>query len=367
MSAERNTSGAGGRPVGHGTDKMMSGEKAKDFKGTVRNLLKYIKSYRIKVIFVFIFAIVSTVFTIVAPAILGDTTDVVAGGLTGGTGIDFEKLAGILLLLTGLYCLSFTFSWAQGYIMAGVSQNIVYELRKNLSEKLCTSAWKSQFLSGLMMPMTQFVGTLAYVGIFILGGYLALHGKISIGNIQAFIQYVRSFNQPISQVANLVNMLQSTAAAAERVFEFMNEDDEADAYGTVCDAASEDTSADRTPSFYSPKDAGPLYTAGTSSADIEKTDSAHPEISHEGRIIFDHVQFGYDPGNIVIRDFSYDAAPGSRVAIVDPTGAGKTTIVKLMLRYYELNGGAIYADGMNIKDYGRNSLRGKFSMALQDT
>lgn len=147
----------------------------------------------------------------------------------------------------------------------------------------------------------------------------------------------------------------------------MNEDDEADAYGTVCDAASEDTSADRTPSFYSPKDAGSLYTAGTSSADIEKTDSAHPEISHEGRIIFDHVQFGYDPGNIVIRDFSYDAAPGSRVAIVDPTGAGKTTIVKLMLRYYELNGGAIYADGMNIKDYGRNSLRGKFSMALQDT
>lgn len=119
MSAERNTSGAGGRPVGHGTDKMMSGEKAKDFKGTVRNLLKYIKSYRIKVIFVFIFAIVSTVFTIVAPAILGDTTDVVAGGLTGGTGIDFEKLAGILLLLTGLSCLSFTFSWAQGYIMAG--------------------------------------------------------------------------------------------------------------------------------------------------------------------------------------------------------------------------------------------------------
>ena len=143
-----------------------------------------VQTCALPIFFVFIFAIVSTVFTIVAPAILGDTTDVVAGGLTGGTGIDFEKLAGILLLLTGLYCLSFTFSWAQGYIMAGVSQNIVYELRKNLSEKLCTSAWKSQFLSGLMMPMTQFVGTLAYVGICILGGYLALHGKISIGNIQ---------------------------------------------------------------------------------------------------------------------------------------------------------------------------------------
>ncbi|MEG0156616.1 MAG: ABC transporter ATP-binding protein, partial [Anaerovoracaceae bacterium] len=206
------------------------------------------------------------------------------------------------------------------------------EIFDEINDKLCDSAWKSQFFSGLMMPITQFIGNLGYVAICILGGYLAINGKVSIGNIQAFIQYVRSFNQPVAMVANVANMLQSTAAAAERVFEFIDEEEEVDAFGT--------------------------QVTGKKSMDAA---------AHHGEVCFDHVSFGYKQNEPVIKDFSYLTKPGSRVAIVGPTGAGKTTLVKLLLRYYELNSGNIYIDGTNIKDYSRHDLRELFGMVLQDT
>ncbi|MBQ1352767.1 MAG: ABC transporter ATP-binding protein, partial [Firmicutes bacterium] len=465
-----NGPGAGGR--GHGgpggrAARMMPGEKAKNFSKAIKDLLGYLKPHRIRVTIVFIFAIASTVFSILAPAVLGQATDVVVKGLMSDAGVDFSKLAFILAFLGGLYGVSFAFSWAQGFIMAGVSQKVTYRLRADLSEKmdrlplkffdgkthgevqsrfindietvnqslsqsitqaltsittivgilimmirisllmtlvalvvvplslgvirivvsksqghfanqqkflgevnghveemytghtiiqafnkqkasterfdeinekLCDSAWKSQFLSGLMMPATMLIGNLAYVGICILGGVLAINGKVSIGSIQAFIQYVRQFNQPLQQVANIVNMLQSTAAAAERVFEFLNEDEEADAYGTE---ESEEDARD--------------------TADAPDTDKVN------GGIVFDHVSFGYDPNETVIKDFSYSVRPGSRIAIVGPTGAGKTTIIKLLMRFYELDSGAIYIDGTNIKDMSRRKLRDMFSMVLQET
>ncbi|MEA4921806.1 MAG: ABC transporter ATP-binding protein [Eubacteriaceae bacterium] len=449
-------------PSQHGPGpKMGSGEKARDFKGTIKKLLSYLGRHKIKVIIVFVFAIVSTVFTIVSPAILGDATDVIVDGLMGGKGIDFDKLLKYVIFLTGLYGVSFVFSFGQGFIMAKVSQSIIYDLRDGLSRKmdklplkyfdtkthgeiqsrvindietinqtlsqsltqvitsvatiigilimmvrisltmtitalivlplsmilikvvvshsqkqfqdqqkylgdvnghveemftghtivkafgkeaestekfndingkLFDSAWRSQFLSGLMMPAATFIGNLGYVAVCILGGYLAIHGKVSIGNIQSFIQYVRQFNQPIAQVANVTNLLQSTAAAAERVFEFIDEDEEPDAFGSDPEGK------------LSPKD-----------------------IDQKGQVQFDHVSFGYDPGETVINDFSYTAPPGSSVAIVGPTGAGKTTIVKLLMRYYELNKGAIRIDGHDITDFTRKDLRNMFSMVLQDT
>lgn len=449
-------------PAQHGPGpKMGSGEKARDFKGTIKKLLSYLGRHKIKVIIVFVFAIVSTVFTIVSPAILGDATDVIVDGLMGGKGIDFDKLLKYVIFLIGLYGVSFVFSFGQGFIMAKVSQSIIYDLRDGLSRKmdklplkyfdtkthgeiqsrvindietinqtlsqsltqvitsvatiigilimmvrisltmtitalivlplsmflikvvvshsqkqfqdqqkylgdvnghveemftghtivkafgkeaestekfndingkLFDSAWRSQFLSGLMMPVATFIGNLGYVAVCILGGYLAIHGKVSIGNIQSFIQYVRQFNQPIAQVANVTNLLQSTAAAAERVFEFIDEDEEPDAFGSDPEGK------------LSPKD-----------------------IDQKGQVQFDHVSFGYDPGETVINDFSYTARPGSSVAIVGPTGAGKTTIVKLLMRYYELNKGTIRIDGHDITDFTRKDLRNMFSMVLQDT
>jgi len=195
-----------------------------------------------------------------------------------------------------------------------------------INDKLCESAWKSQFFSGLMMPMTNFIGNLGYVAVCILGGYLAINGKVTIGNIQAFIQYVRSFNHPLSLAANIANMLQSTAAAAERVFEFIDSDEEAD--------------------------------EGTFKEDADTV---------KGSVKFENINFGYNEKEPVIKDFSYEASPGDRVAIVGPTGAGKTTIVKLLMRYYELNSGSILIDGHNIKDFGRKDLRRLFGMVLQDT
>jgi ATP-binding cassette subfamily B protein len=197
------------------------------------------------------------------------------------------------------------------------------------NEKLCESAWKSQFLSGMMMPMTVCIGNLAYVAVCLLGGYLAINGKVSIGDIQAFIQYVRSFNQPISQVANVANQLQSTAAAAERIFELIEESEEVD--------------LDKEPEYV--------------------VDSDHIE----GRVTFEHVHFGYNENEPVIKDFSFTAEPGQRVAIVGPTGAGKTTIVKLLMRFYELQGGRILIDGHDIKELERGNLRSMFGMVLQDT
>ena len=201
-----------------------------------------------------------------------------------------------------------------------------------INDDLCNSSWKSQFLSGLMMPITNFIGNLGYVAVCILGGYLAINGRVSIGDIQAFIQYVRSFNQPLSQVANVANLLQSTAAAAERVFEFIDEEEEEAPYG------SEDEKKHK--------------------IDISNL---------KGQVSFNHVKFGYNPDEMIIKDFSFDAKPGDRVAIVGPTGAGKTTIIKLLLRYYELNGGSITIDNHNIKDFSRHDLREMFGMVLQDS
>ena len=444
-------------PAG-GPHGMMPGEKAKDFGGTMKTLISYLRPHGIAVSVVFLFAIASTVFSIVSPTILGDATDEVVKGLMSPAGIDFSALLDILILLIILYALSFLFSTIQGYIMAGVSQTVTYELRRAMSEKmdrlplkyfdskthgeiqsrvvndietvnqtlsqsltqiitsitmivgilimmirinllmtvtalivlplsmlvirliigktqrhfkaqqkylgevnshveemytghtivkafnreeaseevfdeynekLYESAWKSQFLSGLMMPLTNFIGNLAYVAVCILGGHLALNGSITIGNIQAFIQYVRSFNQPVSQVANVANLLQSTAAAAERVFELLDEEEEVS-----------DQKADGTPAL--------------------------SRENLRGSVGFEHVGFGYEE-ELVIKDFNFQVQPGQRVAIVGPTGAGKTTIVKLLLRFYELNQGRITVDGNDIRDYSRKELRSMFGMVLQDT
>lgn len=444
-------------PAG-GPHGMMPGEKAKDFGGTMKTLISYLRPHGIAVSVVFLFAIASTVFSIVSPTILGDATDEVVKGLMSPAGIDFSALLDILILLIVLYALSFLFSTIQGYIMAGVSQKVTYELRRAMSEKMdrlplkyfdskthgeiqsrvvndietvnqtlsqsltqiitsitmivgilimmirinllmtvtalivlplsmlvirliigktqrhfkaqqkylgevnshveemytghtivkafnreeaseevfdeynekfYESAWKSQFLSGLMMPLTNFIGNLAYVAVCILGGHLALNGSITIGNIQAFIQYVRSFNQPVSQVANVANLLQSTAAAAERVFELLDEEEEVS-----------DQKADGTPAL--------------------------SRENLRGSVGFEHVGFGYEE-ELIIKDFNFQVQPGQRVAIVGPTGAGKTTIVKLLLRFYELNQGRITVDGNDIRDYSRKELRGMFGMVLQDT
>lgn len=444
---------------GRGPAGMMPGEKAKNFKGTMLALWKYVKDFKWHITAVFIFAIGSTVFTIVSPKILGKATDKVVEGLMSGMGIDFDALLDIIIFLCAIYAASSLLSFLQGYVMSGVSQRITYRLRKEISEKmdrmplkyfdtkthgeilsrvtndvetvnqslnqsmtqiitsvttvigilvmmvsiniwmslmavivipmsalfikavvkktqgyfqdqqrylgdanghveemytghqvvkafngeeaaietfdeinehLCESAWKSQFLSGLMHPISNLFGNIAYVLVCILGGIFAIGGRVSIGDIQAFIQYIRNFNQPIAQLANVANMLQSTAAAAERVFEFINEDEE-----------------------------------------TEKTDLAllkTPDINqHRGNVTFDHVSFGYDPENIIINDFSAEIKQGQRVAIVGPTGAGKTTIVKLLMRFYELNSGHIYIDGTDITDYSREDLRKMFGMVLQDT
>ena len=449
---------------GHGgkAAKMMPGEKAKDFKGTILKLFGYLKHYKIQLVVVVFAAILSTVFTTISPAILGKGTDIVVKGITGD-GVDYKALAAILGMLVCLYVASWLFGVIQSWIMAKVSQNVIYTLRKRMSEKLdrlplkyfdrvtygevqsrmindvetinqtltasitqmitavitivgilammlsisltmtlaamvvipasliiiklvvgksqkhfrsqqeylgkvnghveemfsghdivkafnreeisgasfseyngklCESAWKSQFFSGLMMPLTQLVGNLAYVMVCFLGGYLALKGRISIGQIQAFIQYVRSFNQPMQQVANIVNQLQSTAAAAERVFELLEEEEEVDA------AAGD---------------------SGAGASDYDPT----PDV--DGDVAFRNVSFGYLPDEPIIKNFSFEAKAGQRVAIVGPTGAGKTTLVKLLMRYYELGGGEIFVDGRDIRSMTRHELRSKFGMVLQDT
>lgn len=272
---------------------------------------------------------------------------------------------------------------------------------EEFNDKLCESAWKSQFLSGLMMPMTQFVGNLAYVMVCLLGGYLAILGRISIGDIQAFIQYVRSFNQPIAQVANIVNLLQSTAAAAERVFELIDEEEEDEPTGSLAGAvataaraaARATTSAGEAAT--SAREAAGAATSGavdgtansgattsgvvdgaatsgatTSDAAAHAVDAAAddtPVQDVRGEVIFENVKFGYVEGEPIIHDFSFRVRPGQSIAIVGPTGAGKTTIVKLVMRFYELNGGRILVDGKDIRDYTRTQLRRMFGMVLQDT
>ena len=197
---------------------------------------------------------------------------------------------------------------------------------EDTNQILFQSAWKSQFLSGLMQPIMQFVGNLGYVGVAISGGLLAIRGTIGVGEIQAFIQYVRNFTQPIQQIAQVANMLQSMAAASERVFEFLDEEEE------------------------------------------ELTVEHAVHLDHvDGYVDFSHVSFGYNPGQIIIRDFSAHVTPGQKIAIVGPTGAGKTTMVKLLMRFYDVTGGAIQVDGHDIRDFNRQELRDAFGMVLQDT
>ena len=449
-----------GGPMGGGPHGGMgAGEKAKDFKGTIRKLMKYLSEYKIGLIFVLLFAIGSTIFNIAGPKILGKATTEIFTGLvgkvSGSSGIDFEKIAHILIFLMCLYVTSAIFSFIQGYIMTGVSQKLTYRLRKEISEKinrmpmnyfdtrthgevlsrvtndidtlsqslnqsatqiitsfttiigvlimmlsisplmtlvallilpislglistivkrsqrhfknqqeylghvngqveevygghnivkafnkeadvikefdetneiLYQSAWKSQFFSGMMMPIMQFVGNLGYVAVAILGGYLAIKKTIEVGDIQSFIQYVRNFTQPITQVAQVANMLQSTAAASERVFEFLEEEEE-DQFAQ-----------------------NPVSVEGL-----------------EGNVEFDHVHFGYNADKIIINDFSAKVKQGQKIAIVGPTGAGKTTMIKLLMRFYDVNSCAILIDGHNLKDFNRGELRQMFGMVLQDT
>ena len=437
----------------------MSTEKAKDFKGTMKKLMGYLTQYKIGLLLVVIFAIGSTIFSIAGPKILGKATTELFHGLinkvSGGSGIDFDKIAKILIGLMCLYVCSALFSFIQGYIMTGVSQKLTYRMRKEISEKidrlpmgyfdkmthgeilsritndvdtlsqslnqsatqvitsvatiigvlvmmlsisplmtviaililplsmgligmivkrsqryfkeqqeylgyvngqveevygghnivkafnkeddvidefdrdndrLYRSAWKSQFLSGMMMPIMQFVGNLGYVAVVILGGYLAIKKTIEVGDIQSFIQYVRNFTQPIQQVAQVANMLQSTAAASERVFEFLEEPEE--------EAAPENPVVLKNP---------------------------------EGAVEFEHVHFGYNPEHTIIHDFSVKVEPGQKIAIVGPTGAGKTTMVKLLMRFYDVSGGSIKVDGHDIREFDRGELRRMFGMVLQDT
>ena len=444
---------------GHGHGPVGAGEKAKDFKGTMKKLLNYMSAYKAGIFAVVVFAVGSTIFSIVGPKILGKATTEIFNGLvgkvSGGDGIDFVKLGKILIFLLCLYGVSALFSFIQGYIMTGVSQKMTYRMRKEISEKinrmpmnyfdttthgevlsrvtndvdtlsqslnqsatqmitsvttligvlvmmlsisplmtlvtllilpismmlisvivkhsqkffknqqeylghingqveevygghsivkafnkeddviktfdetneiLYQSAWKSQFLSGMMMPIMQFVGNLGYVGVSILGGYLAIKGSIEVGDIQSFIQYVRNFTQPIQQVAQVANMLQSTAAASERVFEFLEEKEE--------DQFAEN----------------PVSVEGL-----------------KGNVEFQNVHFGYNPDHIIINDFSAKVKEGQKIAIVGPTGAGKTTMIKLLMRFYDVNSGAILVDGHNIKDFNRSELRQMFGMVLQDT
>lgn len=438
---------------------MMGGEKAKDFKGTIGKLFRYIGKYKAAVVVVAIFAIGSTVFNVVCPKVLGKATTALSEGImnkiTGNGGIDFTYIGKILLFCLGLYVLSVAFSFVQGFIMTGVTQKVCYRMRREVSEKinrmpmsyfesrtygevlsritndidtmgnglnqsitqlitsvstvigvivmmltisplmtlisvlilpisimlmmfvikksqrffkqqqeyvghingqveevygghnvikafnkendvrrefhetnetLYKSAWKSQFFSGLMQPIMMFVGNLGYVAVAISGAALAIRGTIQIGDIQAFIQYVKNLTQPVQQVAQVTNMMQQMAAAAERVFELLEEKEEEQIVEN------------------------PVSTEGI-----------------KGEVTFEHVKFGYNPDQIIIKDFSAHVKPGQQVAIVGPTGAGKTTMVKLLMRFYDVNGGAILLDGHNIKNFNRRELRDVFGMVLQDT
>lgn len=440
---------------------MRGGEKAKDFKGTLGKLFKYLRPYYFRLVIVVIFASASTVFAIVGPKILAKATDKLSEGImakvAGTGGIDFDYIGQIILILVGLYLISALFSYIQGFITSTISQRVAYDLRTSISQKmdrmplsyfdkhtsgdilsrvtndidtiaqslnqsmsqvitstvtvigifimmltispvmtliavcvlpvsmvliglvmkrsqkyfarqqaalgdvnghieemygghnvvkafngeaasveqfneyndnLYESAWKSQFFSGLMQPIIGFVGNVGYVAVCLLGGVLAGGGSITIGDIQAFIQYVRQFNQPITQLAQTMNMLQSTAAAAERVFEFLGEEE------------------------LEPET--PKVTAD----EVAKV---------EGSVTFADVNFGYLKDQTIINDFSLHVHAGQTVAIVGPTGAGKTTIVKLLMRFYELNSGSILIDGKDIRDFGRQDLRSLFGMVLQDT
>ena len=457
----------GGGPMGG----MMPGQKARDFKGSMAKLLRYLGKYRIHILFVILFAMASTIFSIVGPKILGNATTELFSGIMGkitgaSEGIDFSAIGRILLFLVGLYLVSAGFSYLQGFVMTGVSMKVTYSLRNDImrkinrmplryfdgtnhgevlsrvtndvdtlsqtlnqsitqiitsvttfigilimmfsiswqmtlvalcivpvslvfvltivkhsqkyfrgqqeylghvnghveeqygghvvlkafngeeksiarfdeyNETLYKATWKSQFLSGLMMPVMNFVSNLGYVAVCILGAWLAAGGRLDVGGIQAFIQYVRQFTQPITQIANISNILQQTAAAAERVFEFLDEEEEI------------------------PEE---VIVRVNERDDVPDTDTL---IHVNGDVQFAHVQFGYHPDKTIIHDFSATIRTGQKIAIVGPTGAGKTTMVKLLMRFYDVNQGAILIDGYDIRHFSRNELRGLFGMVLQDT
>lgn len=439
---------------------MRGAEKAKDFRGTLKKLLQYLRKYQVLIIVVLCFAAAGALFSIMGPKILGTVTTEVFEGImakiTGtGEGINFESIARTMFILLGLYVLSALFMYIQGWIMSGISAKVTYKFRQEISQKinrlplkyfdkssqgdvlsrvtndvdtisrtlnqsltqiitsvttvvgvtimmfsiswqltliallilpvsmglivfvvklsqryfkkqqqylgkvnghieemygghivvkafngeaksidtfeklnseLYDSAWKSQFLSGMMMPIMTFVGNLGYVLITIMGGWFAVRKMITVGDIQAFIQYVRSFTQPIAQIANIMNVFQQTAAAAERVFEFLEEEEE-----------------------------------------TAETTVPVRGVDHHGHVVFKNVRFGYDPEKIIIKNFSCEVDKGHNIAIVGPTGAGKTTIVKLLMRFYDVNSGEILLDRHNIKEYTRHDLRENFGMVLQDT
>ena len=452
-----NTVGRGRGPMGR--RRGMSGEKAKDFKDAMLRLLKYMERYKFRLILMVIFAIGGTVFNIIGPKILGKATTELYSGLiskiNGGSGIDFDKIIKILFGVMCLYVVSSVLSFIQGFIMTGISNDVTYNLRKDISkkinkipmkyfesrthgeilsritndvdtlqtginqivtqlitsattligvlvmmlsinvwmtlaallilpvsmfiiskvmkhsqkyfqdqqkylgevngqveeiysghtvvkafnkeddvinefektnEKLYSSAWRSQFFSGIMMPIMQFVGNLGYVMVALLGGFMVIKNKIEVGDVQAFFQYIRNFTQPIQQIAQVTNMLQSSAAASERVFEFLDVEEE--------DQMAED-----------PVSVNQI----------------------EGNVSFEHISFGYDPSKIIVHDFNADVKAGQKVAIVGPTGAGKTTMIKLLMRFYDVNSGEICIDGHNVKDFNRMELREMFGMVLQDT
>jgi len=444
---------------GMGFGPKMGGEKARDFKGTMKKLFQYLRVYKISFIAVFIFASASAGFSIVGPKILGEATTLIFKGsmakIEGTGGIDFDAIEKIIVLLIVLYLFSALFGYIQGWIMSGVSMKVSYNFRKEISEKinrmpfryfdntnqgevlsrvtndvdtlsqtlnqslgqiitstttvigvlimmltiswqltlvvlgiiplsmliivfivkrsqkyfkqqqdylgnvnghveemysghivmrafngekksiekfdtlnnkLYGSAWKSQFMTSIMMPLMSFVGNLGYVAVSVIGGFLVVRRTIEVGDIQAFIQYVRQFTQPLAQIANISNILQQTAASAERVFEFLAEEEE-----------------------------------------IPETRAPVKLTNVEGRVDFNNVHFGYDSDKPVINNFSVSIKPGQRVAIVGPTGAGKTTIVKLLMRFYDVNEGAILIDGHDVRDFSRKGLRSMFGMVLQDT
>ena len=438
---------------------MGAGERAKDFSGTMRRLLREMGRWRWSLIAVALLGVGSAAFSIIGPRKMGEVTTQIFAGLMsrlgGGPGIDYGRIGALLAWLVALYVVSAALSFAQHFIMTGVSQKLSYSLRGRLAakvhrlpmgyfdrvthgdvlsrvtndvdtlgqslnqslsqvvtslstavgvavmmlsiswqmtlaallilpmsgilmglvvrksqkyfvgqqrymgqlngqveemyaghvvvkafgaqesaerafasvnEKLYRSAWKSQFLSGLMQPITTFVGNLGYVAAVVLGSGYAAAGVITVGDIQSFIQYVRSFNQPVSQIAQIFNILQSAMAAAERVFEFLDEAEE------------------------EPAPAHPASTEGI-----------------RGEVTFDHVRFGYTPEKVIIHDFSAHIAPGQKIAIVGPTGAGKSTVVKLLMRFYDVSGGRILIDGRDIREFDRDDLRRLLGMVLQDT
>lgn len=437
---------------------MRRGEKAKDFKGTMRQLLGYIGQHKIAVFAAVAFAVCSVIFNIVGPKVLGQVTTKLFEGLVAkvnGTGdVDFAWIAKTLGFLLCLYLASSACSLIQGWLMTGVTQKICYRMRKEIAAKIAVvpmsyfnghskgdvlsritndvdtlgqslnqsvtqlitsvtqiigvlvmmlsislpltgvtvltlpaaaiiltvmihfsqpyfreqqqvlgavngiieedfagqnviqvfdraeasieefdrqndrlfmSGWRSQFLSGLMMPLMSLVGNMGYVGVVVVGAQLALTGNATPGDIQSFIQYVRNFTQPVQQLGNVSNTMQSMAAATERVFEFL--------------AAAEEE---------------------------QKADAQIPE-KRPGHVEFDHVKFGYTPDKTIIHDFSCEAQPGQTIAIVGPTGAGKTTLIKLLQRFYDVDGGSLRVEGIDVRDWDRAALRGEFAMVLQDT